>query len=98
MLMYQSIHKTVSKSHTSMAEVVHKTLSDLDAQADKQRFIELHNAAFMLPKKFDFQSCRGDEVQQISAQKPVQDDILQRYHTIGERLQDLRLENDEVSN
>ena len=36
------------------------------------------------------------QVQQISAQKPVQDDILQRYKTIAERLVQLRLENDET--
>ena len=35
-------------------------------------------------------------MQQISAQKPVQDDILQRYKTIAERLVQLRLENDET--
>lgn len=36
------------------------------------------------------------QVQQISAQKPVQDDILQRYKAIGHRLVELRLENDET--
>ncbi|KAJ8302227.1 hypothetical protein KUTeg_021214 [Tegillarca granosa] len=96
MMFYQSLHKNMSKSHLNAVEVVNKCVSDIDAQADKQRFIELHNAAFMLPKKFDFQPCRGDEVQQISAQKPVQDDILQRYHAIGDRLNCLRLENDET--
>jgi hypothetical protein len=38
----------------------------LDAQLDKQRFIELHNAAFMLPKKFEFQPYRGDEVRRYN--------------------------------
>lgn len=36
------------------------------------------------------------QVQQISAQKPVQDDILQRYKAIGDRLVQLRLDNDET--
>jgi len=62
MLMYQSLHKNISRTHQHGLEIVQKCISDLDAQADKQRFIELHNAAFMLPKKFDFQPCRGDEV------------------------------------
>lgn len=96
MLMYQSCQKNLAKGHTVACEVVNKCVGDLDAQADKQRFIELYNSAFMLPKKFEFQPYRGDEVQQISAQKSVQDDILQRFHAIGDRLRDLRLENDEV--
>ena len=96
MLMYQSCQKNIAKGHTNACEVVNKCVGDLDAQLDKQRFIELHNAAFMLPKKFEFQPYRGDEVHQISAQKSVQDDILQRYKAIDERLRDLRLENDEV--
>nr|XP_011416165.2 SLIT-ROBO Rho GTPase-activating protein 1 isoform X6 [Crassostrea gigas] len=107
MMMYQSCHKNISKTHQNAIEVIQKCVGDLDAQSDKQRFIELYNSAFMLPKKFDFQSSKGDEptavifcekssVQQISAQKPVQDDILQRYKAIGNRLVELRLENDET--
>ncbi|XP_071121830.1 SLIT-ROBO Rho GTPase-activating protein 3-like isoform X3 [Mytilus edulis] len=96
MLVYQSCHKNLAKGHNNACEVVNKCVGDLDAQSDKQRFIELYNSAFMLPKKFEFQPYRGDEVQQVSAQKSVQDDILQRYHAIGDRLRDLRLENDEV--
>ncbi|XP_056000092.1 SLIT-ROBO Rho GTPase-activating protein 1-like isoform X8 [Ostrea edulis] len=96
MMMYQSCHKNISKTHQNAIEVIQKCVGDLDAQSDKQRFIELYNAAFMLPKKFDFQPCKGDEVQQISAQKPVQDDILQRYKAIGDRLVQLRLDNDET--
>ncbi|XP_069141663.1 SLIT-ROBO Rho GTPase-activating protein 1-like isoform X3 [Argopecten irradians] len=96
MLMYQNLHKNLSRCHQQSVDIVQKCVAELDAQADKQRFIELQNAAFMLPKKFEFQPCRGDEVQQISAQKPVQDDILQRHRAIQERLVDLRLENDET--
>ena len=62
MLMYQSCHKNICKTHQNAIEVVNKCVGDLDAQADKQRFLELYNAAFMLPKKFDFQPCKGDEV------------------------------------
>lgn len=62
MMMYQSCHKNISKTHQNAIEVIQKCVGDLDAQSDKQRFIELYNSAFMLPKKFDFQSSKGDEV------------------------------------
>lgn len=62
MMMYQSCHKNISKTHQNAIEVINKCVNDLDSQTDKQRFIELYNAAFMLPKKFDFQPCKGDEV------------------------------------
>lgn len=61
-MMYQSCHKNISKTHQNAIEVIQKCVGDLDAQSDKQRFIELYNSAYMLPKKFDFQSCKGDEV------------------------------------
>lgn len=32
-----------------------KCLETLDARADKQKFLEYNNAAFMAPKKFTFQ-------------------------------------------
>lgn len=32
-----------------------KCLESLDARADKQKFLEYNNAAFMAPKKFMFQ-------------------------------------------
>ena len=37
------------------------------------------------------------QIRQISAQKEVQEDLLQRYATIDDRLRSLKVENDEVS-
>ena len=39
-----------------------KSINNLDSRLDKQRFLEYNNAAFMLPKKFEFQGHKGDEV------------------------------------
>lgn len=41
---------------------INKTINNLDSRLDKQRFLEFNNAAFMLPKKFEFQGHKGDEV------------------------------------
>lgn len=37
------------------------------------------------------------QVSQISAQKEVQEDLIQRHTTIEDRLNSLKVENDEVS-
>lgn len=35
-------------------EQLNKILSSLDSRVDKQKFLEAHNSAFVLPKKFEF--------------------------------------------
>ena len=44
-----------------------------------------------------FMLCYLWQIRQISAQKEVQEDLVQRYTTINDRLNSLRVENDEVS-
>lgn len=41
--------------------------------------------------------CCISQIRQISAQKEVQEDLIQRYNTITDRLGSLKVENDEVS-
>lgn len=36
-------------------EQLTKILNSLDSRVDKQKFLEAHNSAFVLPKKFEFQ-------------------------------------------
>ncbi|XP_048257474.1 SLIT-ROBO Rho GTPase-activating protein 1-like isoform X4 [Haliotis rufescens] len=96
MMMYLSVHEQLKQTHQSAIESINKNISDLDSRADKQKFMELNNQMFMLPKKFEFQPFKGDEVRQISAQKPVQDDLVQRHQSIGERLASLTAENNEI--
>ena len=43
-------------------EYLNKCISDLDSRPDKQKFMELNNVYFMLPKKFEYQPFKGDEV------------------------------------
>ena len=62
-MIYQSAHCNLRNSHHMAFEQLNDVISKMDPQTDKQKFLELNNQAFMLPKKFEFQSCRGDEVQ-----------------------------------
>ena len=62
MMMHLSIHEHLHNEHRKYEESLNKCISDLDSRADKHKFMELNNQVFMLPKKFDFQPCKGDEV------------------------------------
>ncbi|CAE1309390.1 SRGAP [Acanthosepion pharaonis] len=50
----------------------------------------------MLPKKFEYQPYKGDEVRHISAQKAVLDDLVTRCDKIKTRLEEVHLQNDEI--
>lgn len=95
-MIYQTAHSNMRNSHNAAVDQLNDVISKMDPQTDKQRFLELNNQAFMLPKKFEFQPCKGDEVRQISAQKPVQDQLLQSYKSSQKVLEQLKLDNDET--
>lgn len=56
----------------------------------------MYPAAFCPPMKFEFQSHMGDEVCQVSAQQPVQAELMLRYQQLQSRLATLKIENEEV--
>lgn len=60
--MHCSAEEGRQRSLQSGAEQLAAFVGALDSRADKQRFMESHHAAFMIPKKFEFQGQRGDEV------------------------------------
>ena len=43
-------------------DLMNKCITDMNQRSDKQYFLELHNQTFNLPKKFEFQAHKGDEV------------------------------------
>jgi len=63
--MHCSAEEGRQRSLQSGAEQLAACVGALDSRADKQRFLESHHAAFMIPKKFEFQGQRGDEVRQM---------------------------------
>uniref|UniRef100_A0A5S6R1P1 Rho-GAP domain-containing protein n=1 Tax=Trichuris muris TaxID=70415 RepID=A0A5S6R1P1_TRIMR len=68
----------------------------LDARVDKQRFLESNHALFVLPRRFEFRPQNGDDVKQVSAPRVVQDELLQRYWQLHQRLVQLKTESEEV--
>ena len=43
----------------------------MNQRSDKQYFLELNNSAFNLPRKFEFQAHKGDEVSRVFFQPVI---------------------------
>ena len=55
---------------------MNKVLGALDSRRDKKYFLEKNDAAFMIPKKFEYQPVRRDETELV--QKPVIEELESR--------------------
>ncbi|XP_078273378.1 SLIT-ROBO Rho GTPase-activating protein 1-like isoform X5 [Rhinoraja longicauda] len=77
-------------------DIIENAVDSLEPRSDKQRFMEMYHTAFCPPVRFDFQPHMGDEVCQVSAQQPVQAELMLRYQQLQSRLTTLKIENEEV--
>ncbi|XP_051170532.1 SLIT-ROBO Rho GTPase-activating protein 1-like isoform X2 [Leptopilina boulardi] len=96
LLMHCSAEEGRQRSLQSGAEQLAACVGVLDSRADKQRFLESHHAAFMIPKKFEFQGQRGDETPEPELQKVLHTEMEQRLSQLQQRVTSLRTESEEV--
>ncbi|XP_014468651.1 PREDICTED: SLIT-ROBO Rho GTPase-activating protein 1-like isoform X2 [Dinoponera quadriceps] len=96
LLMHCSAEEGRQRSLQSGAEQLTAFVGALDSRADKQRFMESHHAAFMIPKKFEFQGQRGDETPEPELQKMLHSEMEQRLAQLQQRVTSLRTESEEV--
>ncbi|KAK2581026.1 hypothetical protein KPH14_006074 [Odynerus spinipes] len=96
LLMHCSAEEGRQRSLQSGAEQLAACVGALDSRADKQRFLESHHAAFMIPKKFEFQGQRGDETPEPELQKVLHLEMEQRLTQLQQRVTSLRTESEEV--
>ncbi|XP_011265888.1 SLIT-ROBO Rho GTPase-activating protein 1 isoform X1 [Camponotus floridanus] len=96
LLMHCSAEEGRQRSLQSGAEQLAAFVGALDSRADKQRFMESHHAAFMIPKKFEFQGQRGDESPEPELQKMLHSEMEQRLQQLQQRVTSLRTESEEV--
>jgi SLIT-ROBO Rho GTPase activating protein len=68
---------------------------ELNQITDRQAFLQQYHQIFSLPKKFEFQPHKGDNVSEVMCPASVREDMMSRVKTITERLHALKLENDE---
>ncbi|KAF2366812.1 SH3 domain [Trinorchestia longiramus] len=95
LLTHQSGMECFKRSLQTGIDDLQKTITNLDSRLDKQKFLKFNNAAFMLPKKFEFQGHKGDEVCQVQVTREVQEEIEKRHAHLVSRLTGLRAESEE---
>ncbi|XP_019496063.1 PREDICTED: SLIT-ROBO Rho GTPase-activating protein 1 [Hipposideros armiger] len=93
---YLSAEYNLETSRHEGLDIIENAVDNLEPRSDKQRFMEMYPVAFCPPMKFEFQSHMGDEVCQVSAQQPVQAELMLRYQQLQSRLATLKIENEEV--
>ncbi|XP_061872815.1 SLIT-ROBO Rho GTPase-activating protein 1 isoform X2 [Colius striatus] len=93
---YLSAEYNLETSRHEGLDIIENAVDSLEPRSDKQRFMEMYPTAFCPPMKFEFQSHMGDEVCQVTAQQPVQAELLLRYQQLQSRLATLKIENEEV--
>uniref|UniRef100_A0A8B9RQ50 SLIT-ROBO Rho GTPase activating protein 1 n=1 Tax=Accipiter nisus TaxID=211598 RepID=A0A8B9RQ50_9AVES len=93
---YLSAEYNLETSRHEGLDIIENAVDSLEPRSDKQRFMEMYPAAFCPPMKFEFQSHMGDEVCQVTAQQPVQAELMLRYQQLQSRLATLKIENEEV--
>ncbi|XP_012160761.1 SLIT-ROBO Rho GTPase-activating protein 1 isoform X2 [Ceratitis capitata] len=96
-LMHVSADQGRSRAILQQADNLSHLIHSIDCRADKQKFLEHHHAAFMIPKRLELQ-CQQDQPDNIEMEikKELHLDMEQRLETLGQRLRDLRIECDEV--
>ncbi|XP_069485895.1 SLIT-ROBO Rho GTPase-activating protein 1 isoform X2 [Ambystoma mexicanum] len=93
---YLSAEYNLETSRHEGLDIIENAVDNLEPRNDKQRFMEMYPTAFCPPMKFEFQSHLGDEVCQVSAQQPLQAELVLRYQQLQSRLTTLKIENEEV--
>ncbi|KAK4307148.1 hypothetical protein Pmani_021070, partial [Petrolisthes manimaculis] len=108
LLTHVSAQECVRRSLQGGIDDLNKTITNLDSRLDKQRFLKHNNAAFMLPKKFEFQGHKGDEtedpagvlswpqVSRVVVTRQVQEEMEKRYAHLVSRLTSLKTESEET--
>ncbi|XP_070611724.1 SLIT-ROBO Rho GTPase-activating protein 1 isoform X1 [Erythrolamprus reginae] len=93
---YLSAEYNLETSRHEGLDIIENAVDNLEPRNDKQRFMEMYPTAFCPPMKFEFQPHMGDEFSQVSAQQPVQGELMLRYQQLQSRLTTLKIENEEV--
>ncbi|XP_053572811.1 SLIT-ROBO Rho GTPase-activating protein 1 isoform X4 [Bombina bombina] len=93
---YLSAEYNLETSRHEGLDIIENAVDNLEPRNDKQRFMEMYPTAFCPPMKFEFQPHLCDEVCQVSAQQPLQGELILRYQQLQSRLATLKIENEEV--
>lgn len=86
--------RAVLHNADNLSHIVHS----MDSRADKQKFLEQHHSAFMIPKRLEFQGQPplGEDVVEPELQKALHAEMESRLLHLGQRVSNLRTESEEI--
>lgn len=89
----QGINRANLHNIDTLSHMIHS----LDSRADKQKFLEQHHGAFMIPKRLDFQGNQMEETPiEPELQKALNAEMEARLQHLNQRVGNLRTESEEI--
>lgn len=86
-----------SKANLHNADTLSHMIHSLDSRADKQKFLEQHHGAFMIPKRLEFQGNNTEETPiEPELQKALNAEMEARLQHLNQRVGNLRTESEEI--
>ncbi|GAB0090061.1 SLIT-ROBO Rho GTPase-activating protein 1 [Sergentomyia squamirostris] len=96
LLMHVTADQGRCRSILNNAENLSHTVHAMDSRADKQKFLEQHHTAFMIPKRLEFQGQHLVENIEPELQKELHQDMETRLQHLEARVSNLRTESEEI--
>ncbi|KAJ3603091.1 hypothetical protein NHX12_030835 [Muraenolepis orangiensis] len=93
---FLSAEYSLETSRHEGLDLLEGAVDAMDVRGDKLKVMDTNSQIFCPPSRFGYQPHMGDEVCQVSAQQPVQTELLMRHHQLQSRLATLKIENEEV--
>ncbi|XP_049541574.1 SLIT-ROBO Rho GTPase-activating protein 1-like isoform X1 [Anopheles darlingi] len=94
LLMHVSADQGRCRAVLHNAETLSYIVNSMDSRADKQKFLEQHSAAFMIPKRLEFQG--QEEELEPELQKALHQEMESRLLQLEQRVNNLRMESEEI--
>ncbi|XP_034237619.1 SLIT-ROBO Rho GTPase-activating protein 1-like isoform X2 [Thrips palmi] len=98
LLLHMSLEEGRIRSSQLQSDQLNSCINSLDSRLDKQRFLESNHTAFVIPKKFEFQGLRSDELVTVDNDllPALKDELKARLYQLTNRIMSLRAESEEV--
>ncbi|XP_050497536.1 SLIT-ROBO Rho GTPase-activating protein 1-like isoform X1 [Diabrotica virgifera virgifera] len=96
LMMHITAEEGRQKSVQSDLDSLSACINSLDSRLDKQKFLENNHAAFMIPKKLEFQRQKTDESPEPAIQSILHREMETRLTQLQQRVTSLRAESEEV--
>ncbi|XP_058831881.1 SLIT-ROBO Rho GTPase-activating protein 1-like isoform X2 [Topomyia yanbarensis] len=94
LLMHVSADQGRCRAVLNNTDTLSHIINSMDSRADKQKFLEQHSAAFMIPKRLEFQGQEDDIEPEL--QKALHQEMESRLVQLEQRVNNLRMESEEI--